>query len=395
MNAPATGSWREHGAAFLLALCIVGGLVTFTDVAIPASDEPHTNFSWPLHGHVDTYAREPYLAALLDSAFRDGSSIVLFGSSELTTKDHPAKPVNFFNERLGRPLLAIGHDGNQCFAIHSQLISAGSDLSRARLAILLSPSWFGGEPGRRGTALSCFLEYGPSPSLYRVHERLCNGESDVFPVRDYLVRHAENLSMASPVVKDIIGRGSGVQMAKTGFAVPYNRYVVDRTKERMLGVPSITHAPLNARAFPEPDWNGLYASAVGDHLAECTNNAVYINDTYYSTYVNGGTRLLRPLVDEDNQELRDLVALLDHLKRLNADPLFVVQPVNPFVYADVREFTGTMERVKAELDQRGFSYLDLWEEDTAAFQPGVLTDAAHLGALGWYKVDSALMAHFP
>ncbi|QQR86439.1 MAG: hypothetical protein IPJ76_17925 [Flavobacteriales bacterium] len=394
MNGAPVSGWREHGTAFLLASCIVGAISVSTEILQPENVEVSTVLTLPLHGHVDTYAREPFLSSLLAGALSDGSSIVLFGSSELTTKDHPAKPVNFFNERLGRPLLAIGHDGNQCFAIHSQLISAGSELSKAKLAIMLSPSWFGGTPGRRGTELSCFLEYNPSPSLYRVHQRLMTGDTTTLPVPDYLVRHADDLSMASPVVKEIIARGSAWETAKHWFVRPYDALVVEGTRNGMLDTPSLSGAPVTGTDDSAIDWQALRAAALEEHVAECTNNRFSINDEYYSTYVNGSTRLLRPLEENDNQELRDLVVLLDHLKNMNADPLFVVQPVNPFVYADVRAFTATMDRVKAELDSRGFTYLDLWEDDTARFQPGVLTDAAHLGALGWYKVDSALMAHF-
>lgn len=394
MNGAPVSGWREHGTAILLASCMVGAVAMFTDLLRPANMIASTGLTLPLHGHMDNYAREPFLSPLLASALSDGSSIVLFGSSELTTKDHPAKPINFFNKRLGRPLLVIGHDGNQCFAIHSQLISAGSELSKAKLAIMLSPSWFGGTPGQRGTELSCFLEYNPSPSLYRVHQRLMNGDTTTLPVQDYLVRHADDLSMASSVVKEIIARGSALESAKHWFVRPYDALVVEGTRNNMLDMPLLGTVPLARGDSSEVDWAALRAVAVAEHVAECTNNRFYINNEYYSTYVNGSTRLLRPLEEKDNQELRDLIALLDHLKNMNADPLFVVQPVNPFVYVDVRGFTATMDRVKAELDERGFAYLDLWEDDTARFRPGVLTDAAHLGALGWYKVDSALMAHF-
>lgn len=394
MNGVPASGWREHVTAILLAMGVVGAVAGSNDFLRPAAREASTGLALPLHGHVDNYSREPFLSALLASTLADGSSIVLFGSSELTTKDHPAKPVNFFNEHLGRPLLAIGHDGNQCFAIHSQLISAVADLSKAKIAIMLSPSWFGGTPGSRGTELSCFLEYNPSPSLYRVHQRLLAGDTVVLPVQDYLVRHADDLNMAGPVVKEIIAHGSAIETAKHWFMRPFDAMVVEATRNTMLAAPPMGAAPLTRSDRDTLDWTALRAAAAAEHLAECTNNRFYINNEYYSTYVNGSTRLLRPLEEKDNQEMRDLVALLDHLKNTNADPLFVLQPVNPFVYEDVREFTSTMDRVKAELDGRGFAYLDLWEEDTAAFEPGVLTDAAHLGALGWYTVDSALMAHF-
>lgn len=394
MNGVPASGWREHVTALVLAICVVGAVAGSTDFLRPVERVASTSLTLPLHGHVDNYSREPFLSALLASTLSDGSSIVLFGSSELTTKDHPAKPVNFFNKRLGRPLLAIGHDGNQCFAIHSQLISAGADLANAKLVIMLSPSWFGGTPGQRGTELSCFLEYNPSPSLYRVHQRLLAGDTAVLPVQDYLLRHADDLSMAGPVVKEIIARGSSIETAKHWFVRPFDALVVEGTRNTMLAAPSPGAAPLTRSVRDTVDWTALGVAAVAEHLAECPNNRFYINNDYYATYVNGSTRLLRPLEERDNQEMRDLTAMLDHLKHMDADPLFVVQPVNPFVYADVREFTATMDRVRAELDDRGFAYLDLWEDDTADFQPGVLTDAAHLGALGWYRVDSAIMAHF-
>jgi D-alanine transfer protein len=384
--------------ALLLAcalLWIVSPLI-HTDTSKTESTVRTTRLSWPLSGYLDNYKTEPYLSSLLAGTLADGSSIVLFGSSELATEDHPAKPVNFFNKRLKQPLLAIGHDGNQCLAIHSQLITAGGDLSRAKLAILLSPSWFGGAPGRRGTELSCFLEYNPSPSLYRLVDRMANADTLVRPAQQYLVQHANDLAAAEPIVKYLVQSGSALNTAKYWFALPWTSNLKDHAQPVMMLEPKPLMAPdiHTGVAIDPPEWDSLYADAVKAHLSVCTNNEVFINDEFYSTYINGDTRLLRPLPVEENREFQDLIALLDYLVAMNADPVFIVQPVNPFVYTDLDAFDPTIQRIKDELRSRGFAYLDLWATDTAHFDPGVLTDAAHLGAYGWYRVDSMILAHF-
>jgi D-alanine transfer protein len=141
-------------------------------------------------------------------------------------------------------------------------------------------------------------------------------------------------------------------------------------------------------------WQELYQRSKEQHLAACTNNAVFVNDHYYTTYVQGGTKTVHPVANEKSRELRDLDLLLGFLKREGADPLFVLQPLNPYVYTNLRDADPAMDEVRSQVQGHGFALLDLWSSDTARFEPGVLTDVMHLGALGWYKVDSALMAHF-
>ncbi|MCC6839692.1 MAG: hypothetical protein IT230_05995, partial [Flavobacteriales bacterium] len=69
-------------------------------------------------------------------------------------------------------------------------------------------------------------------------------------------------------------------------------------------------------------------------------------------------------------------------------------PLNPYVYANIKDVTPTMAWIRHELDTRSLPYLDLWVDDTAKFRPGTLTDVMHLGPLGWYRVDSALYSCF-
>ena len=164
----------------------------------------------------------------------------------------------------------------------------------------------------------------------------------------------------------------------------------------MLREPLLNETPRTTLPDTLPiDWNARYTQGVKEHLAQCTNNKVFVNDAYYAEHVQGKTRQLEPHPFEENRELHDFISLLDLLKSTHAKPCFILQPLNPYVYTNLREVDPTMDRIRRELHGHGFDYLDLWVSDTTDFRPGTLTDVMHLGPLGWYRVDSAIAAYFP
>ncbi|MBP7515936.1 MAG: hypothetical protein KA791_15420 [Flavobacteriales bacterium] len=398
MNTPAHSGWIVHGAALLLGAGVswlavsYGGLFDGCGCAFPRK----ADFEYPLAGYFDNYTQHPRLAAALQRTFEEGSSIVLLGSSELTTADHPSKPANFFNQQLNVPLLALGHAGNQSFSMHAQLISAGADLGRAKLAILVSPSWFVDRSGLRGTELATFLEYQPSPSLYRVQQRVEADDPVVRPVAAFMAEHEHELGSAQPVAQWITRDASVTGRWLYTFSQPWNAAIIHATRAGMLQDPVFDTVSAPPRQDLAPStWDSLYARAVQDHLAQCTNNKVFVYDAYYAEHVQGKTRQLEPHAPEENREMHDFIALLDYLKDRHAKPYLILQPLNPYVYTNLKDVDPTMDRIRQELDARDFTYLDLWIDDTADFQPGVLTDVMHLGPLGWYRIDRALAAYFP
>jgi D-alanine transfer protein len=398
MNATAHSGWLNHGLAVVAAAAVAWMINTRVEayraglVHVPE----RRSLEYPLHGYMDNYRGEPYLAAALAKSLSDGSSIVLLGSSELTTADHPAKPVNFFNNELHVPLIAIGHAGNQSFSMHAQLIAAGVDLANARLAILVSPSWFVDKSGLTGTELAAFLEYQPSPSLYRIQQRIETRDPLADPVSAYMAEHEHELGSAQPIVQWITRDASATGRYLYAFSQPWNAAIIRTTRGRMLQAPAYVERPFSSRAPKDAfDWRVRTTMAVEEHLGKCTNNRFFVNDAYYAEYVQGKTRQLEPHPFEENRELRDFVDLLDFLKTAHAEPYFVLQPLNPYVYTNLKDVDPTIDRIRQELGARDFSYLDLWVNDTARFRPGTLTDVMHLGPLGWYRIDSAMAAYFP
>ena len=232
MSAPAHSGWQEHALGIVLAALTTWGLVAYQDpfggcgCAFPVKPD----FDYPLSGYFDNYAQHPRLAAALQRTLEEGSSIVLLGSSELTTADHPSKPPIFFDQQVHVPLLALGHAGNQSFSMHAQLISTGADLHRAKLAILVSPSWFVDRSGLKGTELATFLEYQPSPSLYRVQQRLEAGDPAVGPVATFMAEHEQELGSAQPVAQWITRDASSTGRWLYAFSQPWNAAIVRATR---------------------------------------------------------------------------------------------------------------------------------------------------------------------
>ena len=401
MNRAAHAGGLVHLASLFIAGALLLAAAPWKPERNPIADAgiapPPSRLGLPLRGYLDNYRTEPHLAGLLGTALRTGSSVVLLGSSELTSKDTPAKPVIFFNEELGVPLFAIGHAGNQSASLHAQLIAAEAPLENARLVIMISPGWFLDNSGRDGTALEAFLEYQPSPSLYRTAFRLKDGDTTVLPIARYLADHQRELGAAQPVVKWITRSTDPGDRVRYAFSQPWTWYRVEASMQQMLPPARGTDAPIGPVVMPEitaAQWEERYAKAIAEHLAECTNNTAYVNDAYYAEYVSGATRQVGVVPLEQNREFRDFIGLLDFLKSAQADPLFVLQPLNPYVYTNLRAVDPTVHELRRALGSRGFRTLDLWTSDTARFQPGVLTDVMHLGPLGWYRVDSAMIAHF-
>lgn len=398
MSAPAhSGAW-VHGLALLMAgACVIaGGAIKRLPTTASSADDPAAQpLPEPLHGYFDHYGKHPYLAAALAKTLGDGSSIVLMGSSELTTTDHPAKPMNFFNKALNRPLFAIGHDGNQCFSMHAQLIAANARLTHSRLAILVSPSWFTGKSGRRGTELSAFLEYQPSPSLYRIRRMAIEGDTDALLIARYLHEHRQDLGSAQPITQWLVHDATVAGPWLNPLKHRWDAAIIAATEERMLRAPArkLWTGPEPKELGPE-DWARLRAQSKAEHMAACTNNTAFVNDAFYAEHVRGEFRELQVWPLEDNREYKDFVGMLDYLAARNASPYFVLQPLNPFVYTNLHDLDPTIDAIRAELDVRGFGYLDMWSSDPREFEPGTLTDVMHLGPLGWYHVDSALAAHF-
>ncbi len=83
--------------------------------------------------------------------------------------------------------------------------------------------------------------------------------------------------------------------------------------------------------------------------------------------------------------------ILSLLTKYNVDALFIMQPLNPYVYTDTNDFKPVKNIISEKIKFHGMGYLNLIE---AQYQPGVLTDIMHMGEYGWLLTDKAIVEHF-
>ncbi|ETH84372.1 hypothetical protein L559_3507 [Bordetella pertussis STO1-CHOC-0017] len=157
-------SLLSHLAAMASAVALSLGLYWGADGALSALVHPHSSVA---------SVRDNYLPNLgpdwgtqnvnlnrLGNALADGTLVVL-GSSELSSHDLRFVPYRFFPQELKVPTLAYGHAMFQSYGIVSVLEAVADSLTpNTRLVIMVSPAWFasGGQLPR-----SAFAEHVTGP----------------------------------------------------------------------------------------------------------------------------------------------------------------------------------------------------------------------------------------
>ncbi len=116
---------------------------------------------------IDNFRNNPWYEKEFLANRYNKPQLYILGSSELTD-DTEATPYNFISERFHTKMTGIGHAGNQCFSIYSQLLANEKRLKKAHIVIVLSPGWFYG-PNARGTSSSLLLEYNSSEYLKKIY----------------------------------------------------------------------------------------------------------------------------------------------------------------------------------------------------------------------------------
>ena len=97
---------------------------------------------------------------------KNSDIIFMLGSSELT-RGGKGLPYYFINNNFITHVHAVGHAGNQCFSIYSQLLANEERLKNAPVVIVISPLWFQGDYAL-GTNPNCFLEYTTEKYLNKI-----------------------------------------------------------------------------------------------------------------------------------------------------------------------------------------------------------------------------------
>lgn len=322
----------------------------------------------------------------------ESGKIVLFGSSELVKYPNQRfLPQKFFNNELNIPLRVQGNEGHQTFVIMSQLAALDNETIRnnARIAILLSPSWFTGS-NENGLTMPKFLEYMYSGMMNKLYFESETDDKYKYLISDYIKENVSLIKEPSFIYKYPLN-----VLEKDYLNNEIKKFIIQNFDYKNIKVETLNYVK------PKLDYDKLRAEAKNIEIPSSNNN-FGINNEYYSKFIepeiaknNFPFSIIIPPELDKNEEFQDFLVLLDFLDKYKIKPLFIMQDLNPYVFAGNREEANKlMAIIKSKVLEHNFEYMDMWTYKKEDFEMNSLTDIVHLDELGWIKVNQKIIDYF-
>ena len=364
--------------SFTIALLLVLGLLYFNKNKIL------NYYAKPLQ---DSLQRTISLQNDLESG-----KIVLFGSSELVFyPNQKFLPQNYFNNDLKLPLRVQGNEGQQSFAIMSQLAACDNELVRdnAKVVVLLSPSWFTGSYDN-GLKMPKFLEYMYPGMMNKLYFQSESDDKYKLLISDYIKKNIAQIKEPNFIYKD-----SFYDLKSDYLDNKFKQIIIENFDSKDNNPKNIDYKN------PNLDYESLKLEAKRITIPPKNNN-YGINDEYYDRYIVKQIKkdnfpfgvIVSPDINQ-NQEYNDFLVLLEYLETYKIKALFVMQDLNPYAFANNREEANKlMQIIKSKVLEHNFEYLDMWSNKKEDYEIGTLTDIVHMGELGWVRINRAIINHF-
>ncbi|MFW3352829.1 D-alanyl-lipoteichoic acid biosynthesis protein DltD [Aliarcobacter butzleri] len=322
----------------------------------------------------------------------ESGKIVLFGSSELVKYPNQRfLPQKFFNNELNIPLRVQGNEGHQTFVIMSQLAALDNETIRnnARIAILLSPSWFTGS-NENGLTMPKFLEYMYSGMMNKLYFESETDDKYKYLISDYIKENVSLIKEPSFIYKYPLN-----VLEKDYLNNEIKKFIIQNFDYKNIKVETLNYVK------PKLDYDKLRAEAKNIEIPSSNNN-FGINNEYYSKFIepeiaknNFPFSIIIPPELDKNEEFQDFLVLLDFLDKYKIKPLFIMQDLNPYVFAGNREEANElMAIIKSKVLEHNFEYMDMWTYKKEDFEMNSLTDIVHLDELGWIRVNQKIIDYF-
>ncbi len=362
---------------------LISSFIIFLGVFI-FKDEIFEYYTKPLQ---DTLQKTVSLQSDLESG-----KIVLFGSSELVKyPDQRFLPQKFFNNELNIPLRVQGNEGHQTFVIMSQLAALDNETIRnnARVVVLLSPSWFTGS-NENGLTMPKFLEYMYSGMMNKLYFESETDDKYRYLISDYIKENVSLIKDPSFIYKYPLN-----VLEKDYLNNEIKKFIIQNFDYKNIKVETLNYVK------PKLDYDKLRIEAKNIEISS-SNNSFGINNEYYSKYIepeiaknNFPFSIIIPSELDKNEEFQDFLVLLDFLDKYKIKPLFIMQDLNPYVFAGNREEANElMAIIKSKVLEHNFEYMDMWTYKKEDYEMNTLTDIVHLDELGWIKVNQKIIDYF-
>lgn len=336
-------------------------------------------------GMFDNCSREQAEIELMGS-LQNKHKLTVFGSSEL--QENPYSCFNFLPDSIGIPTTAFGHAYHQNLSVACELLAAGSKLDGANVCVILSPGWFESE----GTNIEAFLEFVRPNFIRSIVHNLSIPKKDKLHVANYVHNHFSDIN--NPSNELIYLNNMSMYESKKWLPNTFEKYSLCRLKNVEYQV-TLPKTP-KKHGLPPVNWELTKKRLQQEFLKTCTNNSIYVDSSYYTTYLlkdgKYSKSIMKPL--ELGDEFNDFKLVVEILKRHHCNATFVLQPLNPYNFDDLDQFDHVKSAIKSELKKAGFPLLDLYVNSTREYIPGMLKDIMHPGDRGWMDINEFLTNHY-
>jgi D-alanine transfer protein len=355
--------------------------------------------------YTDILKDHPHLEEILFDPNLKENTIYLLGSSELSEGGY-AIPYTFIpNHYKNIRLQALGHAGNQCFSIFTQLLANSSRLPDTKIVFIISPGWFESKASK-GTSSEVFLEYNSDKFLKKI---LHNHHPEDHEFKAYAEKrvnelYAEFNSPSLPLkLLNFEHKFHKSILHKAVYVLPMilDHHLISHKKKMACdrsecpdqifekGVPF--YKPANTVKI---NWDSLLLFSRNEATKKVTNNSLGIEDTYYSEYIGNKRGRIQPVIESLNKELQDFKMLVQLAKAKHIDARFIISPLNPFYFQNQKEIQPTIDIIEKEITSAGFNFLNLLESDTARYEKAILHDVMHMSDYGWYQLDKYIISEY-
>lgn len=320
----------------------------------------------------------------------ENGKIVLFGSSELVFYPNQRfLPQNFFNNELQQPIKVQGNEGQQSFAIFSQLAACENDRVKenAKVVILLSPSWFTGKEDN-GTKIPKFLEFMYPGMMNKLYFQSTAKEEYKVVIQEYIKKNIDSIKNPN-------------YLYTTSIETIKEEYFDNKIKEIIIDTFDNRSQETIDYKNPLLDYEKLKIEAQ-KIVAYSNNNSFGIQNEYYTKFIEpsiqNGTfpfSIMVPKNLSQNQEYQDFLLLLELLQSYQIKPFFVIEDLHPEIFSKNRdELTHLIVTIKSKLEEYEYSYFDMWSYEKKEYEMGTLIDMVHMGELGWLKINQQIIDYF-
>lgn len=353
---------------------------------------------------------------LQKKAFENPKILPIYGSSEMSMiyDYHPAK---VFTPETGVTPFLIGKGGTQTL-IHVLNIAALGEIRGKKLAIFLTPQWYGTGGISQATFegnFSALHAYAMlrDPKLssklkQQIAERLLQFPKAYkdYPFLEKMLELAAKPGWSEPVSKLVYSLPAQIEYAalacqdagKTTWQIKKlpERTITqysEHTKNLQVAASQIKGSGI--RQTSRIQWDKLRAEAIEKGKTATDNNPFEMDNGFYTANI---LPKLQERKDSDKNtkyssspEYEDLRLLMAVLKEKGAKPLFVILPMNgrwtDYTGISVDERQGCYARLAKMIKSEGFALADFSPHEKDDYY---LRDPWHLAWKGWVDVDEVL-----